>query len=104
MVRQWQEFFFNSRYVGTPLKGPDFTMIAAAHGIPSRRIIRHDDVQEAISFARQRKGPVVLDFRVVKEDAVYPMVPTGAALDEMIRRPVPPAEAYVEADLAKTTA
>jgi len=104
MVRQWQEFFFNSRYVGTPLKGPDFTMIAAAHGIPARRVTRHDDVQEAISFARQTKGPVVLDFRVVKEDAVYPMVPTGAALDEMIRRPVPPAEAYVEADLAKTTA
>lgn len=104
MVRQWQEFFFNSRYVGTPLKGPDFTMIAAAHGIPARRITRHDEVQEAISFARQTKGPVVLDFRVVKEDAVYPMVPTGAALDEMIRRPVPPAEAYVEADLAKTTA
>jgi len=104
MVRQWQEFFFNSRYVGTPLKGPDFTMIAAAHGIPARIVTRHDDVQEAISFARQTKGPVVLDFRVVKEDAVYPMVPTGAALDEMIRRPVPPAEAYVEADLAKTTA
>jgi len=79
-------------------------MIAAAHGIPARRITRHDEVQEAISFARQTKGPVVLDFRVVKEDAVYPMVPTGAALDEMIRRPVPPAEAYVEADLAKTTA
>jgi acetolactate synthase I/II/III large subunit len=104
MVRQWQEFFFESRYVGTPLKGPDFAMLAAAHGIPSRQITRHDEVQAAIEFARSTPGPVVLEFRVVKEDAVYPMVPNGAALDEMIRRPIPSPEAFTAVDLTKVTA
>lgn len=104
MVRQWQEFFFESRYVGTPLRGPDFTMIAAAHGIPARCITRHDEVQDAIAFARQTPGPVVLDFRVVKEDAVYPMVPAGAALDEMIRRPIPPGDNFAKVDFEKVAA
>lgn len=104
MVRQWQEFFFESRYVGTPLIGPDFSMLAAAHGIPARKVTRHDEVQAAIEFARGTPGPVVLDFRVVKEDAVYPMVPTGAALDEMIRRPIPSTEVYTPVDMEKVTA
>jgi acetolactate synthase-1/2/3 large subunit len=47
-----------------------------------------DEVQEAIAFARATPGPVLLEFRVVQEEAVYPMVPAGAALDEMLRRPV----------------
>ncbi len=104
MVRQWQEFFFESRYVGTPLKGPNFAMLAAAHGIPSRQVTRHDEVQEAIEFARRTSGPVVLEFCVVKEDAVYPMVPSGAALDEMIRRPIPSPEAFSAIDRVKVTA
>jgi acetolactate synthase-1/2/3 large subunit len=89
MVRQWQEFFFESRYAGTPLNGPDFAQIAAAHGIPARQVTEPGEVLPAIEFARQIQGPVVIDFRVEKEEAVYPMVPTGAALDAMIRRPVP---------------
>jgi len=88
MVRQWQEFFFESRYSGTPMRGPDFAKIAEAHGIPSRRIMQSDEVQPALEFASQTSGPVVLDFHVEKEEAVYPMVPTGADLDEMIRRPL----------------
>lgn len=104
MVRQWQEFFFESRYVGTPLTGPDFAMIAAAHGIPARRVTRHDEVKSAIDFARNTPGPVLLDFRVVKEDAVYPMVPTGAALDEMIRRPIPTANDYSPVNVEKVAA
>ncbi len=88
MVRQWQEFFFDSRYAGTPLIGPDFVKIAEAHGIPARRITDPDNVVDAIEFARQTVGPVVLDFRVEREEAVYPMVPSGADLDEMIRRPI----------------
>ena len=89
MVRQWQEFFFERRYAGTPLNGPDFAKIAEAHGIPSRRVTEPSEILPAIEFARQTTGPVVIDFRVEKEEAVYPMVPTGAALDAMIRRPVP---------------
>jgi acetolactate synthase-1/2/3 large subunit len=89
MVRQWQEFFFERRYAGTPLNGPDFAKIAEAHGIPARRVVEPTEVLPAIDFARQTPGPVVIDFRVEKEEAVYPMVPSGAALDAMIRRPVP---------------
>jgi acetolactate synthase-1/2/3 large subunit len=88
MVRQWQEFFFDSRYSGTPMNGPDFVKIAEAHGIPGRQVSTPGDVHSAIEFARQTPGPVVLEFLVEKEEAVYPMVPTGADLDKMIRRPV----------------
>jgi acetolactate synthase-1/2/3 large subunit len=88
MVRQWQEFFFESRYSGTPLGGPDFVKIAEAHGIPARRVTESDQVAEAIAFARQTPGPVLLDFRVEREEAVYPMVAAGSDLDVMIRRPV----------------
>ena len=87
MVRQWQEFFFDSRYAGTPLNNPDFVKIAEAHNIPARLVTQPAEVLPAIEYARQINGPVLLDFRVEKEDAVYPMVATGAALDEMIRRP-----------------
>jgi len=88
MVRQWQEFFFESRYSGTPLNGPDFVKIAEAHDIPGRQVSKPEDVLPAIEFARQTEGPVLLEFQVEKEEAVYPMVPTGADLDKMIRRPV----------------
>ena len=88
MVRQWQEFFFESRYSGTPLNGPDFVKIAEAHDIPARQVSKPEDVLPAIEFARQTEGPVLLEFQVEKEEAVYPMVPTGADLDKMIRRPV----------------
>jgi acetolactate synthase I/II/III large subunit len=87
MVRQWQEFFFESRYSGTPLRSPDFTKIAEAHGIPARRVLKPEEVQPALAFAHQTPGPVVIDFQVEREEAVYPMVPTGADLGSMIRRP-----------------
>jgi acetolactate synthase-1/2/3 large subunit len=87
MVRQWQEFFFDKRYASTPLNGPDFGKIADAHGIPTRRVTEPEGVLPAIEFAQQKQGPVLIDFHVEKEEAVYPMVPTGAALDAMIRRP-----------------
>ncbi len=88
MVRQWQEFFFESRYSGTPLRGPDFVKIAEAHDIPACRVTEQAGVKPAIRFARQTPGPVLIDFRVEKEEAVYPMVPSGADLHAMIRRPV----------------
>ncbi|MFN2198630.1 MAG: biosynthetic-type acetolactate synthase large subunit [Anaerolineales bacterium] len=88
MVRQWQEFFFESRYAGTPLIGPDFVKLAEAHGIPARQVTRPEDVSAGIQFAHDTPGPVVIDFRVEREEAVYPMVPSGADLDAMIRRPI----------------
>lgn len=88
MVRQWQEFFFDKRYVSTPITGPDFVKLADAHGIPARRVTEPEEVFSAIEFAQKTPGPVLLDFIVEKEESVYPMVPTGASLDEMIRRPI----------------
>jgi acetolactate synthase-1/2/3 large subunit len=87
MVRQWQEFFFEKRYSAVELKNPDFIKIAEAHGIPARQVKTPQEVQPTIEFARQTPGPVLIEFLVEKEEAVYPMVPAGADLDEMIRRP-----------------
>lgn len=88
MVRQWQEFFFDSRYSGTPLQGPDFVKLADAHGIPAKRVTEPAQVVPALEYAIEKHGPVLIDFRVEKEEAVYPMVPAGADLDVMIRRPI----------------
>ncbi len=88
MVRQWQEFFFERRYSAVEMRTPDFIKIAEAHGIPARRVDQPDQVAEAIEFARQTPGPALIEFMVEKEEAVYPMVPAGADLDEMIRRPL----------------
>jgi len=88
MVRQWQEFFFDKRYAATPLTGPDFVKVAEAYGIPAMLITENKEVPNAIKFAKNTPGPVLIEYQVEKEDAVYPMVPAGAALDEMIRRPI----------------
>ncbi len=88
MVRQWQEFFFDKRYAATPISGPDFIKIGEAYGIPSKRVTNRKDVMDAISFAQETPGPVLIEYRVEKEDSVFPMVPSGAALDEMMRRPI----------------
>ena len=88
MVRQWQEFFFEKRYSAVNMISPDFIKLADAHGVPARRVTTREEVEEAIEWARKTEGPVVLEFQVEQEEAVYPMVPAGAALHEMIRRPV----------------
>jgi acetolactate synthase-1/2/3 large subunit len=88
MVRQWQEFFFEKRYSAVNMLAPDFVKLSEAHGVPAKRVTKREEVDEAIEWARSIKGPAVLEFRVEMEDAVYPMVPAGAALHEMIRRPV----------------
>ena len=87
MVRQWQEFFYERRYAATPLRSPDFVKIAEAHGLTGLRIDNRPGVEDIVNQARAAEGTVVIDFRVEQEDSVYPMVPQGAALDAMIRRP-----------------
>lgn len=89
MVRQWQEFFYERRYNGTPMRSPDFVKLAEAHGVTGMRVTSRSDVENAIRSAEEAEGTVVIDFRVEAEDSVYPMVPAGAALDAMIRRPQP---------------
>ena len=88
MVRQWQEFFYDRRYVATPIVSPDFAKLAEAHGLTGLRVTARDQIAAAYEAAMAAKGTVVIDFRVEQEDAVYPMVPAGADLDDMIRRPV----------------
>src|ERR1700739_1380316 len=87
MVRQWQEFFYDKRYVATPVVAPDFAALANAFGIRGERVTARGDVTTTIRAARASKESVLIDFRVEQEDSVYPMVPAGASLHEMIRRP-----------------
>ncbi len=87
MVRQWQEFFYDKRYVATPLVAPDFAALANAFGIRGERVTSRKEVVPMIESARNSDQAVLLDFRVEQEDSVYPMVPAGASLHEMIRRP-----------------
>ncbi len=88
MVRQWQQLFFESRYSGTPLYGPDFAKVAEAYGIHGITVKEKSQVGPAISKAMSIEGPVLIDFRVVQEENVYPMVAPGSPVNHMIRRPV----------------
>jgi acetolactate synthase-1/2/3 large subunit len=89
MVRQWQEFFYERRYAATPMRSPDFVKLAEAHGLMGLRADKRIDVEQVVNRARDAEGTVVIDFRVEQEDSVYPMVPAGADLNAMIRRPQP---------------
>ncbi len=89
MVRQWQELFFEKRYQATPMVNPDFCKLADAYDIPNRRVSRRDEVEKAVEFARGIDGPTLIEFVVEKEEMVYPMVPAGADLHDMKRRPKP---------------
>ena len=89
MVRQWQEFFYDKRYAATPISGPNFQKLAEAFGISAATITSRGEVAGAVESARRQKRAAVIDFQVEQEDSVYPMVPAGADLDRMIRRPSP---------------
>ncbi|KUG20637.1 MAG: biosynthetic-type acetolactate synthase large subunit [Methanomicrobiaceae archaeon] len=84
MVRQWQELFYDRRYSYTELPPVDFVKIANAYGIDGIRVDSRDDVASALKAALDTDGPFVLDFRIEREENVFPMVPAGAALNEMI--------------------
>jgi acetolactate synthase-1/2/3 large subunit len=87
MVRQWQEFFYERRYAATPLLSPDFAKLAECFGLSGATINTRAEVEPAINKARSDERTVVMDFHVEQEDTVYPMVPAGADLNKMIRRP-----------------
>jgi acetolactate synthase-1/2/3 large subunit len=89
MVRQWQEFFYGKRYAATPLHNPDFVKLAEAYGLCALRVTSRREVADAIEQARRSGRAAVIDFQVEQEDSVYPMVPAGADLHQMIRRPSP---------------
>ena len=87
MVRQWQEFFYEKRYIATPLSGPDLVKIAEAYGISALRVKHNEEITPAIEQAMAEPGPFLIDFMVEPEENVYPMVPPGAALSELIEEP-----------------
>lgn len=89
MVRQWQELFFDDRMSGVDLEGnPDFCKLAAAYGIPSFNIKRPADVKRQLEKAFEIKdGPVLIHAECVKTDNVFPMIPAGAALEDMLTEP-----------------
>ena len=89
MVRQLQEVYYERRYAATPMCNPDFVKLAEAHGLVGLRVEHRHQIEEAVAAARSESSTVVIDFRVEKEDTVFPMVPAGADLHAMIRRPVP---------------
>jgi len=88
MVRQWQEFFYQRRYSATPMRNPDFVKLAEAHGLTGLRVTQRSEVEAAVRKAQATDATVVIDFQVEQEDSVYPMVPAGADLHNMIRRPM----------------
>jgi acetolactate synthase-1/2/3 large subunit len=84
MVRQWQQLFYQRRYVATPLSNPDFVKVAEAYGIAAIRVTDKLQVVPAIQQAMEHQGPFFIDFVVEPEENVYPMVPPGAALAEIM--------------------
>ena len=87
MVRQWQEFFYERNYEATPMVSPDFVKLADAHGIAGLTVRTRGELVGAVEQARSDPGAFLLNFKVEKEESVYPMVSAGSALHEMIRRP-----------------
>ena len=90
MVHQWQNLFYEKDYFATVYSGnPDFVKLAGAYGIPGIRITEKDQVAGAIQQAMETPGPVVIDFIVNADENVYPMIPAGESIKEMMEEPVP---------------
>lgn len=97
MVRQWQELFYDKRYSEVAIESfPDASLLAAAFGISGGSVTQPDDLDAALEHAFAEPGPYLLNVQVAPEECVYPMVPAGGAVDEMILQPdAEPAEAVV---------
>ncbi|MBW2476313.1 MAG: biosynthetic-type acetolactate synthase large subunit [Deltaproteobacteria bacterium] len=85
MVRQWQQLFFDKRYSQTCLELPiDFTKLAEAYGATGLRATKPEEVADVIKTAFATDGPVIMEFKISREENVMPMVPAGAGLNEMV--------------------
>jgi acetolactate synthase-1/2/3 large subunit len=84
MVRQWQEMFFEKRYSFTAMRNPDFVGIAKAYGVASQKVTTRDQLKGAIQGMLDYKGPYVLEVVVGKENNVFPMVPAGASISDIL--------------------
>lgn len=83
-VRQWQALFYEHRYSFTPMMNPDYQQIASAYGIPSRRVMKRDDLGEAIQEMLTTDGPFFLEACVVEEGNVLPMTLPGNSVNQML--------------------
>ena len=85
MVRQWQELFWTKRYSATCVAcQPDFVKLAEAYGAEGYRATRPDEVEDVLRVALASDAPAVIDFRVKREANVWPMVPAGGSIDQMM--------------------
>jgi len=84
MVRQWQQLFFDRRYSSVALKNPDFIKIAEGFGVPGKTISRPEELDEAIAEMLAHEGPYLLHVKVEMEENIYPMVPSGCAVNEIV--------------------
>lgn len=87
MVRQLQEMFYEERYIATPLHNPDFDLLSRAHGLTHLHVRQRDHLAAAIEAARATPGSCVIELEVPESEIVYPMVPSGGSLSDMIRHP-----------------
>ena len=87
MVRQWQDLFYEKRYVATPLSCPDFVKVAEAYCIPALEVKTREEVMPAIEQAMATDGPFLINFMVEPEENVYPMVPPGASISQFLEQP-----------------
>jgi acetolactate synthase-1/2/3 large subunit len=83
MVRQWQELFYNKRYSKSYLSNPDYATVAEALGAVGITVDKKADVPKAIKQMLAKKQPCVVDFKIEREENVWPMVPAGKSLNEM---------------------
>jgi acetolactate synthase-1/2/3 large subunit len=83
-VRQWQAMFFNHRYSFTPMMNPDYMKIASAYDIPSARVMKREELQDAIDKMLSCDGPFLLEACVIEEGNVMPMTPPGGSVDKML--------------------
>ena len=89
MVRQWQEFFYEKSYVATQYtRNPDFVKLAEAFGMLGIRVTDKSQVMPAIQQAMDYDGPALIDFVVEEEENVYPMIPAGQTIKELIEEPI----------------
>jgi acetolactate synthase-1/2/3 large subunit len=90
MVRQWQTLFFDGRYAGTPMLSPDYGLIAAAYGIPYRKVETPEQIAPALQEALALEGAILLEFVCDPTEVILPMIPAGGGFDDMIvKRPQP---------------
>jgi acetolactate synthase-1/2/3 large subunit len=84
MVRQWQELFFEKRYASTGLTNPDFKRISEGFGVPARKITDRKDLDKALDDLLAVEGPFLLEIEVRQEGNIFPMVPAGASVSDIL--------------------